>query len=410
MLEIIIALAAAIFLGNTLAHRIRVTPAILLIFFGLALALLPAMHELREVGLPSYVILEIFLPIMLFWEARNTSLREVRKSLRAIITSGTVLVIVTAFAMAGVLTHFFHIDWGTALIISAALAPTDATAVATLNGKLPKRSITVLKAESLINDGTTLVVFALAIQVAGGTDLSVSHAGGMLAFSFLCGIVVGLAVGWVANRLRARIANPMNFVIYMMTIPFVEVSLVFWTGVFLSSGRNYYNREGNRPKGRVFMGKLTLLQRQQAVELFEQGYGYVLVSRMLELKQSQVELLSRMWRIHGRLCLMRRKNQQYSFETKKEVVTRYLQGDNPIELAKQYNISSDRLIRIWVKKWKTSGDVALRPRLTGYPPVQDTGTPLTEVEKLKRDNYYLQMQVDVLKKLKALRETPPSGN
>lgn len=173
MLEIIIALAAAIFLGNTLAHRIRVTPAILLIFLGLALALLPAMHELREVGLPSYVILEIFLPIMLFWEARNTSLREVRKSLRAIITSGTVLVIVTAFAMAGVLTHFFHIDWGTALIIGAALAPTDATAVATLNGKLPKRSITVLKAESLINDGTTLVVFALAIQVADGADLSV---------------------------------------------------------------------------------------------------------------------------------------------------------------------------------------------------------------------------------------------
>ena len=134
------------------------------------------------------------------------------------------------------------------------------------------------------------------------------------------------------------------------------MSLVFWTGVFLSSGRNYYNREGNRPKGRVFMGKLTLIQRQQAVGLFEQGYGYVLVSRMLELKQSQVELLSRMWRIHGKLCLMRRKNQQYSFETKKEVVTRYLQGDNPIELAKQYNISSDRLIRIWVKKWKTSGD------------------------------------------------------
>ena len=107
---------------------------------------------------------------------------------------------------------------------------------------------------------------------------------------------------------------------------------------------------------------------------------------------------------------MRRKNQQYSFETKKEVVTRYLQGDNPIELAKQYNISSDRLIRIWVKKWKTSGDVALRPRLIGYPPVQDTGTPLTEVEKLQRDNYYLQMQVDVLKKLKALRENPPGGN
>ena len=220
MLEVILALAAAILLGNILAHRIRVTPAILLIFLGLALALLPAMHDVRKVGLPPHVILEIFLPIMLFWEARGTSLREVRKSFRAIVTSGTTLVVVTALAIAWALNSIFGIDWGTALIIGAALAPTDATAVATLNGKLPKRSITVLKAESLINDGTTLVMFALALHLAGGADVSIPLAGGMLGFSFLCGITVGLAVGWAANRLRAYITNPMNYTIFMMAVPF----------------------------------------------------------------------------------------------------------------------------------------------------------------------------------------------
>ena len=220
MLEVILALAAAILLGNILAHRIRVTPAILLIFLGLALALLPAMHDVRKVGLPPHVILEIFLPIMLFWEARGTSLREVRKSFRAIVTSGTTLVVVTALAIAWALNSIFGIDWGTALIIGAALAPTDATAVATLNGKLPKRSITVLKAESLINDGTTLVMFALALHLAGGVDVSLPLAGGMLGFSFLCGITVGLAVGWAANRLRAYITNPMNYTIFMMAVPF----------------------------------------------------------------------------------------------------------------------------------------------------------------------------------------------
>lgn len=220
MLEVILALAAAILLGNILAHRIRVTPAILLIFLGFVLALLPAMHHVREVGLPPHVILEIFLPIMLFWEARGTSLREVRKSFRAIVTSGTTLVVVTALAIAWALNSIFGIDWGTALIIGAALAPTDATAVATLNGKLPKRSITVLKAESLINDGTTLVMFALALHLAGGADVSIPLAGGMLGFSFLCGITVGLAVGWAANRLRAYITNPMNYTIFMMAVPF----------------------------------------------------------------------------------------------------------------------------------------------------------------------------------------------
>lgn len=66
MLEVILALGGAILLGNILAHRVKITPAIMLIFVGLAIALLPAMHEVREVGLPPHVILEIFLPIMLF--------------------------------------------------------------------------------------------------------------------------------------------------------------------------------------------------------------------------------------------------------------------------------------------------------------------------------------------------------
>ena len=72
MLEVVIALALAILVGNIIAHKTRVTPAIVLIFVGLAIGLIPvhAMHEVREVGLPPHVILEIFLPVMLFWETR----------------------------------------------------------------------------------------------------------------------------------------------------------------------------------------------------------------------------------------------------------------------------------------------------------------------------------------------------
>lgn len=165
MLEVIIAVAAAILLGNILAHRMRVPPAVLLIFLGLMLALIPAhqLNEVREVGLPPHVILEIFLPVMLFWETRNTSWREARARLRGILLTGTLLVVFTAFAIAWVLHAFVGVsNWSAALIIGTALAPTDAVAVATLNGKLPKSSITTLKAEALINDGKTLVLFALA--------------------------------------------------------------------------------------------------------------------------------------------------------------------------------------------------------------------------------------------------------
>lgn len=54
MLEVIIALSLAILLGNILAHKIRITPAIVLIFIGLAIGIMPAheLHEVQSIGLP----------------------------------------------------------------------------------------------------------------------------------------------------------------------------------------------------------------------------------------------------------------------------------------------------------------------------------------------------------------------
>lgn len=228
MLEVVIALALAILVGNIIAHKTRVTPAIVLIFVGLAIGLIPAheLHEVQSIGLPPHVILEIFLPIMLFWEARNTSWREARTRIRGIILTGTLLVIVTAFGVAGILHELVGVSiWGAALLIGVALAPTDAVAVATLNGKLPKSSITTLKAEALINDGTTLVLLSLAVQVAAGQGLSLGHSSGMFFFSFLIGILVGLAVGWVANKIRAHIDNPMWFTCFLLSVPFIAFLL-----------------------------------------------------------------------------------------------------------------------------------------------------------------------------------------
>lgn len=228
MLEVVIALSLAVLIGSVIAHKTRITPAIVLIFIGLAIGIMPA-HELQEVqslGLPPHVILEIFLPVMLFWETRNTSWREARTHIRGIILTGTLLVIVTAFGVAGILHDFIGVSaWGAALLIGVALAPTDAIAVATLNGKLPKSAITTLEAEALINDGTTLVLLALALQVAAGQELSFGHFSGTFFFSFLIGILVGLAVGWAANKIRARIDNPMWFTCFMLTVPFIAFLL-----------------------------------------------------------------------------------------------------------------------------------------------------------------------------------------
>ncbi len=74
-------------------------------------------------------------------------------------------------ATAGVVAavgHALGLSWPVAWVLGAVVAPTDATAVAAVAGRLPRRSLTTLRAESLINDGTALVVFAIAVQAATG--------------------------------------------------------------------------------------------------------------------------------------------------------------------------------------------------------------------------------------------------
>ena len=68
-------------------------------------------------------------------------------------------------------------------------------------------------------------------------------------------------------------------------------------------------------------------------------------------------------RSHGKLWPMGRKNQRYSFDTKMEVVIRYLDGDDPDWLAQEYGIKSEKLIHKWARKWQIGGDAGLDPRM-----------------------------------------------
>ena len=89
-LEIVVALGVAVLVGNLLAHRFGVAVTVVLLAAGLLLSLFPAF---RGVGLPPEVVLLRFLPALLFWESLTTSLREIRRFLRGIILTGTLLVV-----------------------------------------------------------------------------------------------------------------------------------------------------------------------------------------------------------------------------------------------------------------------------------------------------------------------------
>lgn len=83
------------------------------------------LHHCREAELPPDVLLLVFLSLLLYWESVTTSLRAIRRDLRAIVLAGTVLVAITAWAVAA-LAHAYGLPWGAASALGAAVAPTDA--------------------------------------------------------------------------------------------------------------------------------------------------------------------------------------------------------------------------------------------------------------------------------------------
>ena len=229
-LEAIVAIGAALVVAAVLAPRLRIPLALVQVVVGVLLGFIPA---LREVQLPSEAVLLLFLPAILFWESITTSLRESRRYVRVIVLNGTLLVFVTAFAVAGV-GAWFGMPWAIALVMGAALAPTDATAVGSLAAGIPLRQRTVLRAESLINDGTALVIYGLAVGVAvGAAELTPLTVTWDLVVSYVGGIGIGLAVGFLGAYLRRIPITLASNVSMIMTpfLAFLAAELVHASGV-----------------------------------------------------------------------------------------------------------------------------------------------------------------------------------
>lgn len=215
-LEVTVLLGIALLIGTVLAPRLRVATPLVLLVIGLLLGFVP---ELREIELPPETVLLLFLPVLLFREAWTTSLRSVRRSLRYIVPMSTLLVVASAFAVAGVAT-WLGVPWEAALVLGAAVAPPDATAVAALGRLLPPRTFMKLKAESLTNDGTALVLYAIAVSLLLGDHVSAFSITGMVLLSYLGGAAAGIAVAALAFLALRRMQSTLTINLTLLLVPF----------------------------------------------------------------------------------------------------------------------------------------------------------------------------------------------
>lgn len=149
---------------------------------------------------------------------------------------------------------------------------------------------------------------------------------------------------------------------------------------------------------------LSKQQREQLIDLFEQGVGYTAAANRLGVARDPVRMLQRRFTLHGRLCLVEKPTkQQFSFEVKKEVVDRFNAGESKMDLAREFELSSDQLVTSWVRAWRTGGDQALRPKPKGRPTGSSPMKVMTEEDRLRREVEKLRAENAYLKKLRDLR-------
>ncbi len=219
---LLVAMAVGVLAVTALADRVAVPAPLLLIVVGVAASYLPG---IPEVHLSPDVVLLGLLPPLLYAAAIETSLVDFNANRRAILLLSVGLVVFTAAGI-GLLVHAMlpGVSWGASLAIGAVVAPPDAVAATTIGRRigLPRRVVTILEGESLLNDATALVSLrtALAVIAVGTAHVEAWRIAVDFIYTACVGVAIGVAFYVVVGWLRKKITDPVFDTGISLVIPF----------------------------------------------------------------------------------------------------------------------------------------------------------------------------------------------
>jgi CPA1 family monovalent cation:H+ antiporter len=220
VVEIFVGLLLAVAVLALVARRLHIPYPILFVIGGLLLGLIPGLPAVR---LNPELVFLFFLPPLLFPAALVTSWRDFRANLRPISLLAVGLVLFTTVAVAYLAHYFMKLPLAAGFVLGAIISPPDAIAATAIAERLnvPRRIVTILEGESLVNDATALVAYRFAVVAVSTGSFSLAHAGGQFFIVGIGGILTGLAIGWLAEKFHRRVDDaPIEITVSLLT-PFV---------------------------------------------------------------------------------------------------------------------------------------------------------------------------------------------
>ncbi|MGB2924393.1 MAG: Na+/H+ antiporter [Limnothrix sp.] len=211
---LVLAISLTVATSSRIFSWLRQIPyTLLLVIVGLGLAFI----DVRLVNLSPELILEIFLPPLLFEAAWNIRWRELQKQWLPVTLFALIGVVIAIVGIGFALSQWTDLALGSALLVGAALSATDPVSVVALFRELgaSKKLTVVMEGESLFNDGVAVVAFLLLVGIPLGTQ----------TFSMSATAATFITFGGIGVGMGCLIGFGISFLTQRFDIPLVEQSL-----------------------------------------------------------------------------------------------------------------------------------------------------------------------------------------
>ena len=195
---VLLAIAVAVAL---LTQRLSIPYSVALVIAGFVLSLVgPA----QSVHITPELILIVFIPGLVFEAAYHIDLDQLRRSFAAVAILAVVGVVITAGLVAVIVSTTTGLDASLAFVLGAIVCATDPVATVAVFRQLhaPKSLATVVEAESLLNDGTGVVLFTIALAAVAKPESPLQA-----AVSFVVALALSAALGTLAGLVAVRLMH-----------------------------------------------------------------------------------------------------------------------------------------------------------------------------------------------------------
>jgi CPA1 family monovalent cation:H+ antiporter len=221
--QIVLLLLAVLAGVAVLARRLDTAPSILLVVFGVLLALIPG---LPRIELAPELVLLVILPPLIYAAGVAMSWREFRFNLRPITLLAVGCVVFTTCAVAWATHALLGLPWATGFLLGAIVAPPDVVAPLAIARRLglPRRLVVILEGEGLANDATALILYRFAVAAIVTGTFSLPQAAGTFTVIVIGEVAYGIGVGWLSLRLRRWARDPHVEIVLSLMTPY----LAYW--------------------------------------------------------------------------------------------------------------------------------------------------------------------------------------